>query len=58
MRYNVIVSDDKDFSAQFRNELVFHFGENKEKAVQFVELILKISDYYVSILPIKEENDE
>lgn len=57
MYYNVVVADG-DMMDEFYNQLVFYFGDNKEKAMRFAELVLSVSDYRVSILPFKEEKDE
>ena len=56
MYYNVVINEFKDrFQGNF---LVFHFGENLEEAKQFAEQILKISDYFVEIIPILEDKKE
>ena len=56
MYYNVVINEFKDcFQGNF---LVFHFGKNLEEAKQFAEQILKISDYFVEIIPILEDKKE
>lgn len=57
MYFNVVISDSEETN-YYSNQLVFHFGKNLEKAKEFAKLILKISDYYVEIIPLldKEEN--
>ena len=56
MYYNVVINEFNDcFQGNF---LVFHFGENLEEAKQFAEQILKISDYFVEIIPILEDKKE
>lgn len=57
MYYNVVISDG-EYDDQFYNSLVFYFGDNKEKAIRFAELVLSVSNYHVSILPFKEEKNE
>ena len=57
MYYNVIVSE-KDMDNPYCNQLVFYFGDDKEQAIEFAELIADISDYYVSLRPIKDEQNE
>ena len=56
MYYNVVINEFKD--CYQGNFLVFHFGENLEEAKQFAEQILKISDYFVEIIPILEDKKE
>ncbi len=57
MYYNVVVSD-KDYTEQFYNQLVFHFYDDMEKALKFVELILKNSEFLVQIIPVPIDNEE
>ena len=56
MCFNVVIHEDEECING--NYLVFHFGEDLEKAKKFSEQILKISNYYVEIIPILKEKKE
>lgn len=51
MFYNVAIRDDRD--NEFYNQLVFTF-DSLDPALEFAREILRISDYRVEIIPIKE----
>lgn len=53
MYYNVVIKESYEYTG-----MVFHFGENFEKALEFAENILRISDYSVEILQIQKEEEE
>lgn len=57
MCFNVVIHEDEEYIND-NNYLVFHFGEDLEKAKKFSEQILKISNYYVEIIPILKEKKE
>lgn len=56
MYFNVVIHEVEECMAG--NYLVFHFGNNLEEAKKFCEQILKISNYYVEIVPILKEKKE
>ena len=56
MYFNVVIHEVKECMTE--NYLVFHFGNNLEEAKKFCEQILKISNYYVEIVPILKEKKE
>ena len=56
MTYKVLISDSTDY--RNNNTLIFYFGTELEKAKNFCKEILKISDYYVEIIPILEDGSE
>ena len=53
MFFNVVIKETYEHTG-----LVFHFGDNFEKALKFAEKILRISDYSVEILQIYNEDNE
>ena len=59
MYYNVVIKDDVEESLT-QNELVFHFEDNYEEAIKFLNYIIKISDYHVEFLQfnIKDKKEE
>ena len=56
MYFNVVIHEVEE--CMQGNYLVFHFGNNLEKAKKFCEQILKISNYYVEIVPILKDKKE
>ena len=54
MYYNVVV---KNYIGYAGEQLVFHFGDNLEKALDFVNYIAKISDYNIELLQLDEEEE-
>ena len=56
MYFNVVIHEAEECIQG--NYLVFHFGNNLEKAKKFCEQILKISNYYVEIVPILKDKKE
>lgn len=56
MCFNVVVRDDEELN-HYTNQLVFHFGEDLEKAKEFSKIILQISGYYVEIIPILDKKE-
>jgi hypothetical protein len=56
MYFNVIIHEYED--CMQGNYLIFYFGNNLEEAKNFSEQILKISDYYVEIIPVLEDKKE
>lgn len=59
MYYNVVIKDDVEESLT-QNELVFHFEDDYEEAIKFLNYIIKISDYHVEFLQfnIKDKKEE
>ena len=51
MFYNVVIRDDRE--NEFYNQLVFTF-DSVDTALDFARDILRVSDYRVTIIPIKE----
>lgn len=58
MYYNVVVKDTIDNYDAYGNSLVFHFGEEFEEAFQFMEKILRTTDYCVEFLQIEKDEEE
>ena len=56
MYFNVVVRYDEELN-HYTNQLVFHFGEDLEKAKEFSKIILQISGYYVEIIPILDKKE-
>ena len=54
MYYNVVV---KNYIGYAGEQLVFHFGDNFEEALKFVNYIAKISDYNIELLQLNEEEE-
>lgn len=54
MYYNVVV---KNYIGYAGEQLVFYFGDNFEKALDFVNYIAKISDYNIELLQLDEEEE-
>ena len=59
MYFNVVIKDDVEESLT-QNELVFHFEDDYEEAIKFLNYIIKISDYHVEFLQfnIKDKKEE
>lgn len=54
MYFNVVIKDKTVFEGE-SNQLVFHFGNDLDKAVKFANQILKISTYHVEILQFEDD---
>ena len=54
MYYNVVVKNYIGYSGE---QLVFHFGNDFEEALKFVNYIAKISDYNIELLQLDEEEE-
>ena len=54
MYYNVVVKNYIDYSGE---QLVFHFGDDFEEALKFVNYIAEISDYNIEFLQLDEEEE-
>lgn len=54
MYYNVVVKNYISYSGE---QLVFHFGNDFEEALKFVNYIAKISDYNIELLQIDEKEE-
>ena len=57
MYYNVVIKDDVEESLT-QNELVFHFGDDFEEALKFVNYIAEISEYHIEFLQFKEDDNK
>lgn len=59
MDYNVVIKDEAEESLT-QNELVFHFEDNYEEAIKFLNYIITISNYHVEFLQfnIKDKKEE
>lgn len=55
MYYNVVVKNYIDYSGE---QLVFHFGDDFEEALKFVNYIAKISEYHIEFLQFKEDDNK
>ena len=56
MSFNVVINEFKDcFQGNF---LVFHFGDDFEEALKFVNYIAKISEYHIEFLQFKEDDNK
>lgn len=57
MYYNVVVKDSFYGDGEY-NQLVFYFGDNKQKALEFATYMAKISEYHIEFLQFeKNEGD-
>lgn len=56
MYYNVVVKDSNGYG--WDNELIFHFQNDLQKALEFCEMILKISNNSVEILQFVDDGSE
>ena len=54
MYYNVVV---KNYIGYAGEQLVFHFGDDFEEALKFVNKKAKISDYNIELLQLNEEEE-
>lgn len=54
MYYNVVV---KNYIGYAGEQLVFHFGDDFEEALKFVNYIAKISYYNIELLQLNEEEE-
>ena len=54
MSFNVVV---KNYIGYAGEQLVFHFGDDFEEALKFVNYIAKISDYNIELLQLNEEEE-
>lgn len=54
MYYNVVIKNHVDYLGE---QLVFYFGDNFEKALDFVNYIAKISDYNIELLQLDKEEE-
>lgn len=54
MYYNVVIKDDVEENLT-QNELVFHFEDNYEEAIKFLNYIITISNYHVEFLQFEEK---
>ena len=59
MYYNVVIKDDVEESLT-QNELTFHFEDNYEEAIKFINYIITISNYHVEFLQfnIKDKKED
>ena len=55
MYYNVVV---KNYIGYAGEQLVFHFGDDFEEALKFVNYIAKISEYHIEFLQFKEDDNK
>ena len=55
MYYNVVVKNYIGYSGE---QLVFHFGDDFEEALKFVNYIAKISDYNIELLQLDEDDNK
>lgn len=56
MYYNVVIKDSDGYS--WNNELIFHFENDMQKALEFCEIVLKTSNNFVEILPFVDNESE
>ena len=57
MYYNVVVKD-KEYHCIEENELIFYFGDDKKKALEFFNYIINISDYHVEFLQFNKDEED
>ena len=57
MYYNVVIKDEIEENIS-QNQLVFHFENNYDEAIKFLNYIITISDFHVEFLQFHEENQE
>lgn len=56
MYYNVVIKD-AFWDDENQNRLIFYFGNDYKKAIEFVNYIAEISEYHIEFLQFEENND-
>lgn len=56
MYYNVVIKDSDGYS--WNNELIFNFGNDMKKVLEFCEIVLKTSNNVVEILQFVDNESE
>lgn len=54
MYFNIVVKDGYEYDIE-HNELVFQFGHDFEKALEFFDFVVKNTEYHVEFLQFKEK---